>query len=424
MSTQSIIDIPKVGNFGLRNIGNTCYMASIIQLLAHSKTFINFLLSNKEGKKEYEYYLEKATYNNCFIMLQKKYNMSETQAREQLERDKLSGLQHKINDDKEKSIVHKLYEIISTSIEKGNSVIVPQSFKKVIDDKLSMFRGYQQHDSHELLLNILDKIIDETGKTAEVAINNIPEEIIYYIQLENNFKEEAKKENPNQEIINNLLIKIKQIRKENRNIYNKYEGLIKMSEVFSKKYNLFIYNLQHFIISNIECSECGFISSSFSNNTILSLNINSCSSLDDCLKIFTNQEEINDYECSACKKKVKCYKIDKIWRPSKLLFIHLKRFNQQPSGRVIKDNNYIDIPDILDISNYCDNYMLTQNSLPRKYVLRGFSNHHGGLGGGHYTADCRDISTDEWYHFDDSNVEKNNNLDKSSAYVLMYELEI
>ena len=156
MTTQTIHDIPKVGNFGLRNIGNTCYMASIIQLLAHSKTFINFLLSNKEGKKEYEYYLEKATYNYCFNMLQKKYNMSETQAREQLERDKFTGLLHKINEDKNNSIVHKLYEIISTSIEKGNSVIVPQSFKRVIDDKLSMFRGHQQHDSHELLLNIFN----------------------------------------------------------------------------------------------------------------------------------------------------------------------------------------------------------------------------------------------------------------------------
>jgi len=422
--SQTIEDIPKVGNFGLKNIGNTCYMASIIQLLAHSKTFINFLLSNKEGKKEYEYYLERVTYNNCFNILQKKYNMSETEAREQLERDKFTRLQDKINEEKNNSIVHKLYEIINSSIEKGNSVIIPQSFKKVIDDKLSMFRGHQQHDSHELLLNILDKMIDETGKTAEVAINNIPEEIINYIKLENTFKEEAKKENPNQEIINSLLTRIKEIRRENRNIYNKYEGLKKMSEVFSKKYNAFIYNIQHFIMTNIECSECGFISSTFSNNTILSLNINSCSSLEDCFKIFSNQEEINDYECSGCKKKVKCYKIDKIWRPSKLLFIHLKRFNQQPNGRVLKDDSYINIPDVIDISNYCDNYMLTQNSITRKYALRGFSNHHGSLGSGHYTADCRDVSTDEWYHFDDSNVEKNNNLDKRSAYVLMYELEI
>lgn len=418
-------DIPKVGNFGLRNIGNTCYMASIIQLLSHSKSFINFLLSDKESdKKEYNYYLEKATYNSCYELLKKKYNMTDTKAKEQLEKDKHSGLQQRMNDDKDKSIVHQFFQIINVSIEKGNSIIIPQQLKRCIDEKLPNFRGHQQHDAHELLIGILDKIIDETGKTAEVAINNIPQEIIEYIQYENTFREEAKKENPNQQLMDMLLVKIKEIRTTNRNVYNKYEGLKKMSEVYSKKYNPFIFNIQHFTITNIECSECNFISSTFTNNTVLSLNINSCSSLIDCFNLFIKPEELNDYECSFCKKKTKCHKSDKIWHPSKTLFIHLKRFNHLPSGRVIKDDSNIEIPDIINISDYCDNYMLFNTSHPisTTYSLRGFSNHHGGLGGGHYTADCLDVSTDEWYHFDDSNVQKVNKIDKSSAYVLMYEL--
>ena len=47
------------------------------------------------------------------------------------------------------------------------------------------------------------------------------------------------------------------------------------------------------------------------------------------------------------------------------------------------------------------------------------------MGGGHYTADCQCIvNKDVWYNFDDSNVSRyqNNNINMSSAYVLMYEL--
>ena len=35
---------PKLGLCGFRNMGNTCYMNSILQLLIHSQTLVNFLL--------------------------------------------------------------------------------------------------------------------------------------------------------------------------------------------------------------------------------------------------------------------------------------------------------------------------------------------------------------------------------------------
>ncbi len=50
----------------------------------------------------------------------------------------------------------------------------------------------------------------------------------------------------------------------------------------------------------------------------------------------------------------------------------------------------------------------------------------GTMQGGHYTADCVSITDNKtWYHFDDSRVSKHSssNIDTSSAYILMYEME-
>lgn len=38
------------------------------------------------------------------------------------------------------------------------------------------------------------------------------------------------------------------------------------------------------------------------------------------------------------------------------------------------------------------------------YDLFAVSNHYGGLGGGHYTATCKNYKNSLWYDFNDSNV--------------------
>ena len=38
------------------------------------------------------------------------------------------------------------------------------------------------------------------------------------------------------------------------------------------------------------------------------------------------------------------------------------------------------------------------------YVLYGIVNHYGTMGGGHYTAYCKNFLNNKWYEFDDSRV--------------------
>ena len=96
-----------------------------------------------------------------------------------------------------------------------------------------------------------------------------------------------------------------------------------------------------------------------------------------------------------------------------------------PNGRLMKNNNNVEIPEYLNLNPYCDDTMNSAIPINRTYKLTGFSNHMGGLNGGHYTADCACIiDNTSWYHFDDSRVSKyqDKNINTNNAYILMYTL--
>ena len=58
------------------------------------------------------------------------------------------------------------------------------------------------------------------------------------------------------------------------------------------------------------------------------------------------------------------------------------------------------------------------------YNLYATVNHSGGLGGGHYVANCKNLLDQKWYHFNDdriSYVDDENEIVDNSAYILFYE---
>ena len=196
-----------------------------------------------------------------------------------------------------------------------------------------------------------------------------------------------------------------------------------MIDEYKKRYNPMIYQLKSFIINTITCTECNNFNSNYEKNTIT---IPVKSTLDECLNFLIKGDEIDDYNCAFCQCKKKAIKASKIFKTPMVLFLHLKRFRQLSNGRCLKDDRTIDIPFELDLNPYCDSNMIPENNLSNKYILKGISNHHGGLGGGHYTADCAGIiNQQDWYHFDDSRVSQweNNNINTSDAYLLMYEMK-
>jgi len=109
---------------GLDNLGNTCYMASAIQLLCGLDSFPTELKNKVPPENNV---VEDATSGD---------------SKPELLRDALLNVMHRL---------------------KNGETVRPDELKRCIDSRTSLFLGYHQQDSHEFLTTLLD-IIDEDYK--------------------------------------------------------------------------------------------------------------------------------------------------------------------------------------------------------------------------------------------------------------------
>ena len=136
--------------------------------------------------------------------------------------------------------------------------------------------------------------------------------------------------------------------------------------------------------------------------------------IDDCFKLFTRKEELNDILCENCKKKTTFTKGLEIERIPKYLVIVLKRF-KYTLMYINKIECLINFPkEHLNLKDYT-----AQKKNTIKYDLYGVINHEGDLTHGHYISILR--QKNGWLKFDDSHVNENDgNVETTSAYILIY----
>ena len=137
-------------------------------------------------------------------------------------------------------------------------------------------------------------------------------------------------------------------------------------------------------------------------------------SLNDCLKLFTKEEDLVDIQCEKCKKKTLFKKILEIERLPQYLVLVLKRFKYILTTS-IKIKNLIKFPlDDLPLQNY-----VSQKKINYKYNLFGVINHSGSLEWGHYNSMFN--INDSWFCYDDSHVsEIKSGIESKKVYMLIY----
>uniref|UniRef100_A0A8C5HL02 ubiquitinyl hydrolase 1 n=1 Tax=Gouania willdenowi TaxID=441366 RepID=A0A8C5HL02_GOUWI len=140
----------------------------------------------------------------------------------------------------------------------------------------------------------------------------------------------------------------------------------------------------------------------------------------DCLRLFSKEERLTDNNkvfCRHCKAHRDSTKKLEIWKVPPIVLVHLKR---SALGRwKQKLQTSVDFP--LDSLDLCQ-YVIGPKQSLKKYNLYGVSNHYGGLDGGHYTAYCKNAFKQRWYKFDDHEVSdiSTSSVKSSAAYILFY----
>lgn len=346
--------------------GVTCYMNSILSILQQLPIFCDYILS----------------YQFRHILL-----------------DKIDNNSEKLQD----SVIYNLYNLLSKSHQNDNKNITPVTFRKVLKKKDYIWGEHQQQDSQEFFNFLLTTIESEIEREIE-------------------------------------FIPGKQLKQNDKKLFDNVEEILALrswqksiSKEFSSIKMLFLGQFQKIT----ECSICKNKSVNFETFESLSLSIplkNKGSDLIkefdilDCFDYYFKKEKLdkkNKMECNFCYLKNQSNMYTKLWKTPKILVIHIKRFLVNDYGIPIqKISNKINYPiNNLDISKY-----INPNSPDKdkcKYNLIGVNNHLGGISCsyGHYISIVKNRYDNNWYKFDDDNLQKVNyeeDVINKDAYLLFY----
>ena len=218
------------------------------------------------------------------------------------------------------------------------------------------------------------------------------------------------------------------------NLCDKIEESLKGTKSQYLIQNLFIGKLCH----KNTCNSCKYDSFRYEDFKNISLEVKDIKNIYDSFDKYVSSENIEDYNCSNCRKKVTIKRKTLLSNLPNILVIRLNRiiFDYKNEEQT-KINSKFEFPIELNLKKYClEKYEKKYEYY--KYELRGVILNKGDNLGGQYSSIIK-VDKNKWYKFVDSKVNEFNieNLGeecfgginkntkeekKNSAYLLFYEL--
>ena len=251
------------GTSGLYNLGNTCYINSIIQCLSHLSKFKNYITDN--------------LYRDDMI----------TNIKEQITnssnpglKDNLELLTKLINT----KITFQLDRIFTYLWQDHESTYKTITFCKLLSMKNQKYRYYQQQDTHEFLVDIFDIIEIETKVQVDIDITDYIsskelikieecEQIIESVGPARSCGALQPAERAQTRPAGHKIASARIFESFNGDLIKKYRALIYLKNLYQKKYSI-IDKL--FTVGNIittECSNCKHKSYNFMHSYWISVDI-------------------------------------------------------------------------------------------------------------------------------------------------------
>eukprot|EP00924_Labyrinthula_sp_SR-Ha-C_P015667 maker-scaffold_4-snap-gene-6.0-mRNA-1 protein AED:0.23 eAED:0.23 QI:0/0/0/1/0/0/2/0/787 len=418
------------GGVGLKNVGNTCYMNSMIQCLSNVPVLKQYLVSDA--------YKAEVNTDNPLGYSGKLANA-------------LSGL------------LKMMWTPDSVSM------ISPDGFKKLIDEIKPEFQGYEQHDSQEFLSQILDGLHEDLNKvkkkpyTENVSADGRPDAVVAKETIE---RYKLRNDSYVGDLFTGMFkstVTCPDASCKNVSVtFDPYMILPLPLETAEKHYQVrsvvyipekvtadnpirreFIITPKDgpaLLIKEILKKKLGLkntkelIERSRPSDFVLPLTgLAKPMNFYSALELFSKTEKLNamnSWYCSECQKFQEAYKQLQIWSLPKVLVVQFKRFSQK-GGKSTADKleTPVEFPDSINLTDF----VLNSKQKPVEgedpcfqYELVAVSSHiGGGLGAGHYVSAARNEFDGKWYEYDDHRVDeiaKEKMVEKLSreAYVIFY----
>lgn len=413
------------GVTGLRNLGNTCYMNSILQVLSHLHVFRECFL-----RLDLTQALELLATAVHGQLAGKVSSQSPLSQRKGLQTSSGSGaglsggasrarsmelIQPKEPSSKHISLCHELHTLFQVMWSGKWALVSPFAMLHSVWQLIPAFRGYAQQDAQEFLCELLDKVqheLESTGThTTTAGVPQTQKRLIKQVLSVVNTIFHGQ-----------LLSQVTCLACDHRS--NTVEPFWDLSLEFPERY----HSNSRETAAQASCHLTEMLAK-FTETEALEGNIYACDQCNSARRRTSSKPLI----LTEAQKQLMVHKLPQVLR------LHLKRFRWSGRNHREKIGVHVSFDQVLNMEPYCcrepspKGVPCSSPSSPGSpgsprpkhflYELSAVVMHHGkGFGSGHYTAYCYNTEGGFWVHCNDSklNVCSVDEVCRAQAYILFY----